>query len=64
MTDDKPGEWIKLKTITDVSVREFTVKLESGKVYEFAVTATNDLGESSKDDEKIMRVKASESMLG
>ena len=64
VTDDKPGEWIQLKAIKDVSVRELTVKLQSGKVNEFAVTATNELGESSKEDEKIMRVKASESMLG
>ena len=41
VTDDKPGEWIKLKTITDVSVTELTVELKRGKVYEFVVTATN-----------------------
>ena len=58
VTDGKPGEWIKLKTITDVSVRELTVELESGKVYEFVVTATNKFGESLKEDGKIMRVKA------
>ena len=55
--DGKPGEWIKLKTITDVSVRELTVHFESGKVYEFVVTATNEFGESSKEDGKIRRVK-------
>ena len=58
VTDDNPGEWIKLKTITDVSVRELTVELESGKVYEFVVTATNEFGESLKEDGKIMRVTA------
>ncbi|XP_020616013.1 hemicentin-1-like [Orbicella faveolata] len=57
--DDKPGEWIRLKTITDVSVRELTVELERGKVYEFVVTATNEFGESLKEDGKITRVKAS-----
>ena len=58
VTDDKTGEWIVLKKIADVSVREWKVQLESGKVYEFVVTATNELGESLKEDEKIMRVKA------
>ena len=59
VTSDKPGEWIKLKTITDVPVRELTVELKSGKVYEFVVTATNEFGESFKEDGKITRVKAS-----
>ena len=58
VTDDKTGEWIVLKTIADVSVRELKVELETGKVYEFVVTATNELGESLKEDEKIMRVEA------
>ena len=58
VTDDETGEWIVLKTIPDVSVRELNVELESGKVYEFVITATNELGESLKEDEKIMRVKA------
>ena len=62
VTDGNPGEWIKLKTITDVSVREFTVQLESGKVYEFVVTATNEFGESLKEDGKVRRVKGPESM--
>ena len=59
VTDGKPGEWIKLKTITDISVRELKVELEKGKVYEFLVTATNAIGESLKEDGKIKRVKAS-----
>ena len=63
VTDGKPQEWIRLKTITDVSVRELKVELEEGKVYEFVVTATNELGESFKEDEKIRRVKASNSMF-
>ena len=59
VTYGKPGEWINLKNITDVSVRKFPVELESGKVYEFVVTATNEHGESVKENGKIMRVKAS-----
>ena len=59
VTDGKPGQWAKLKTITDISVRELTVELEQGKVYEFVVTATNELGESFKEDRKIMTVKIS-----
>ena len=62
VTDGKPGEWKELKTITDVSVRELKVELEGGKVYEFVVTATNFLGESLKEEGKVMRVKASGGM--
>ncbi|XP_078381391.1 protein turtle homolog B-like [Oculina patagonica] len=57
VTDGKPGAWIKLQTITDTSVRQFKVELEKGKAYEFVVTATNEFGESSKEDEKIQRIK-------
>ena len=63
VTDGKPGDWIELRTISDASVRELKVELERGKVYEFVVTATNELGESLKEDGKIMRVKALESMF-
>ena len=63
MTDGKPGEWIELKTITDVSVRELSVELESGKVYQFVVTATNEIGESFKENGKIATLKASQSMF-
>ncbi|KAJ7384318.1 hypothetical protein OS493_022425 [Desmophyllum pertusum] len=59
VTDGKQGEWTRLKTVTDISVRELKVKLEKGKVYGFVVTATNELGESSKEDGKIKRVKVS-----
>ncbi|XP_078379477.1 uncharacterized protein LOC144662528 isoform X2 [Oculina patagonica] len=59
VTDGKPGEWTELKTITATSVRELKVELEKGKEYEFVVTATNELGESLKEDGKIKRVKAS-----
>ena len=63
MTDGKPGEWTKLKTITDVSVRELKVELEKGKVYEFVVTATNEFGESLKESAKVARVKAKEGII-
>ena len=64
VTDDKQGEWTVIKKVTDVSVRELEVKLEKGKVYEFAITATNEYGEGLKQDvKKIKRVKPTESML-
>ena len=63
VTDGKPGDWIKLKTITDVSIRESPVELESGNVYEFVVTATNDFGESLKEEGKVVRVEATDSMF-
>jgi len=56
ITDHKPGEWIKLKTVTDISARELKIELELSKVYEFVVTGTNELGESLKEDGKIMRL--------
>ncbi|KAJ7384344.1 hypothetical protein OS493_022457 [Desmophyllum pertusum] len=52
VTGGRPGEWDKLKTITEVSVRELKVELEKGKEYEFVVTATNIHGESLKEEEK------------
>ena len=61
VTDGKPGEWKKLETIADISFRELQVKLERGKVNEFLVTATNEFGESLKEDRKIIRIKAKES---
>ena len=61
VTDGKPGEWIKLETTAD-SVTELIVELECCKVYEFAVTATNEFGESLKEERKVERVKASGGM--
>jgi len=61
VTGSKTGGWIKLETTAD-SVTELTVKLESGKVYEFVVTATNEFGESLKEEGKVARVKASGGM--
>ncbi len=56
VTDGKPGEWTKIKTITDILVRELRVELEKGGTYEFLVTATNEFGESRKEEGKIMRI--------
>ena len=58
VVDGKPGEWIKLKTITEVTVRELTVELEKGKEYEFVVTATNVHGENKIEEGNIKRVMA------
>ena len=64
VTDGKVGQWTEIKKIRDVSVRELKIALERGKVYQFAVTATNELGESLKqEDENIQQVKAERSMF-
>ena len=41
VTDGKVGQWIVIRKIRDVSVRELKIALERGKVYQFAITATN-----------------------
>ncbi|KAL9964191.1 hypothetical protein ACROYT_G027789 [Oculina patagonica] len=41
----------------EVEVRQLKVELEKGKTYEFVVTATNEFGESRKEDGKIQRIK-------
>ncbi|CAH3158651.1 unnamed protein product [Pocillopora meandrina] len=59
VTDGKVGQWTIIKEIRDVSVRELKIALEKGKVYQFAVTATNELGESQKQEgANIQQVKA------
>ena len=64
VTDGKVGQWTIIKNIRDVSVRELKITLERGKVYQFAITATNELGESLKlEDENIQQVKAERSMF-
>ena len=64
VTDGKVGQWTEIREINDVSVRELKITLERGKVYQFAVTATNELGESLKqEDENIQQVKAEGSMF-
>ena len=64
VTDGKVGQWTIIKEISDVSVRELKIALERGKVYQFAVTATNELGESPKQEKaNIQQVKAEGSMF-
>ena len=63
VTDGKVGLWTEIRRIRDVSVRELKIALERGKVYQFAITATNELGESLKQDKaNIQEVKAEGSM--
>ena len=64
VTDGKVGQWTVIRRIRDVSVRELKIALERGKVYQFAVTATNELGESPKQEKaNIQQVKAEGSMF-
>ena len=64
VTDGKVGEWIVIRKIRDVSVRELKIALERGKVYQFAITATNELGERLKQEKaRIQQVKAQGSIL-
>ena len=63
MTDGKVGQWTEIRRIRDVSVRELKIALQRGKVYQFAITATNELGESLKQDKaNVQQVKAEGSM--
>ena len=43
-------KWKNIETIKDTCKLEFVVEGEKGKEYEFAITATNKYGESSKED--------------
>ena len=64
VTDGKVGQWREIKKIRDVSVRDLKIALERGKVYQFAITATNELGESLKQEgANIQQVKAEGSMF-
>ena len=54
VTDGKPGEWMQLKA--SISARELKVEVEQDKVYEFVVTGTNELGESLKEEGKVLRL--------
>ena len=64
VTDGKVGQWTIIRKIRDVSVRELKIALERGKVYQFAITATNELGESLKQEESnIQQVKADGGMF-
>lgn len=62
--DGKYGKWIKIQTVMDVSVTQVEVTLDKGKVYEFAVTATNELGESVIQEEMAKKVEAVEKPTG
>ena len=46
-------QWTMVEVINDISKREFVVRVEKGKTYEFEVTATNKHGESLKNKERI-----------
>ena len=64
VTDGKVEQWTEIRRIRDVSVRELKITLEGGKVYQFAITATNELGESRKQEKaNIQQVKAEGSMF-
>ena len=64
VTDGKVEQWTMISRIRDVSVRELKIALERGKVYQFAITATNELGESLKQEESnIEQVKADGGMF-
>ncbi|CAH3158654.1 unnamed protein product, partial [Pocillopora meandrina] len=63
VTDGKVGQWTVIRKIKNVSVRELKITLERGEVYQFAITATNELGESLKqEDENFQQVKAEETI--
>ena len=49
-------QWTKVEVINDISKRQFVVRVEKGKQYEFVVTATNKYGESLKNKERIETV--------
>ncbi|XP_066024524.1 neural cell adhesion molecule 1-like isoform X8 [Pocillopora verrucosa] len=64
VTDGKVGQWTVIRKTRDVSVRELKIPLERGKVYQFAITATNELGESLKQEKaNIQQVKTEGSAL-
>ena len=46
-------QWTMVDVINDISKREFVVRVEKGKQYEFVVTATNQYGESLKNKDRI-----------
>ena len=64
VNDGKVGQWTVIRKIKNVSVRELKITLERRKVYQFAISATNELGESLKQEEaNIQQVKVEGSML-
>ena len=64
LTDGKAGWWTEIRKIRAVSVRELKVALERGMAYQFAITASNELGESLKQEKtNIWPVKAERGMF-
>ena len=53
--DGTAQEWIKLN-INNPSDRKVVVTLQKGKVYEFAITATNSFGEGGKEERQIKKI--------
>jgi len=49
-------EWKNVEDITDTSKRDYVLKGDEGKEYEFVVTATNKYGESLKTEKKKAKV--------
>lgn len=54
--DGSPRDWEEIGGRKNPLIREVSVTLEKGKVYEFVVTATNTFGESLKEEEKIKKI--------
>ena len=54
--DGTPRAWNRISVITDLSDLQVTVQLEKGKIYEFVITATNEFGESLKEEKKIKKI--------
>lgn len=52
--------WNSIKNLTDVSRRQYTVKVAMGKQYKVLVTATNKYGESSKEGKVLVYVQGGE----
>ncbi|PFX13364.1 Tyrosine kinase receptor Cad96Ca [Stylophora pistillata] len=55
VTDGKVGDWKEIGKIADVKDRQLEVNLKKGEAYEFAITATNVLGEGLKQDASKMK---------
>ena len=51
------GDWRTLEVIFDVFAREYVVTLKKGQQYDFVVTATNQYGESLKEQHNIKRIR-------
>ena len=56
-------QWTMVDVLNDISKREFVVRVEKGKTYEFVVTATNKYGESLKNKDRIKIVVILEGKL-